>query len=229
MEILIITASFESLKSFVGNLKLIENLGKNYARFQFQDREIDVLISGFGSTVLSQQLTKALMHKSYDLVLQLGECYSLKETIPKEHFVCIIDDYFGDLGIGEKEKYQSVFDINLQQKNEFPFRNEILENQQHFPGIFRDFKKVSGISCGRIPYSLFDLSGAYLKNHPDVISREAASALYICLTEKVKLVQLFYVVERIEEVEMITSNHGEYTYSFSEFLQSTLDELFETH
>jgi len=229
MEILIVTVSFESLKSFVANLKLIENLGKNYARFQFQDREIDVLISGFGGSAVCYHLTKALSLKSYDLVLQLGECYSLKDKVIKHQLVCVIEDYFGDLGSGEKEYYQSVFDMNMLSKDEFPFRNEILENEVHLPALFKDYKKVSGISCARIPNSLFSISKSYLKNHPDVISREAASTLYVCLLEQVKLIQLYYIVDRIEEVDFSLSNPSDNHVVFTDALVNLLEELFETN
>lgn len=200
MDILITTDDFECLKKFMKKLILVENLGVNYARFSYENLSIDILIYGIGSGMATYELTKVLNSHKYDLVLQYGRCYALKDHPEKNQLVCIIDDYFGDLGFGNANDFTSIFDLNLRSKNEIPFKEETLENDLIFSELFQDIKKVSGITCNSIPLNLQDISNSYLKNHPDVISREAANLLYVCLKEKVKIIQLYYVLDRVENL-----------------------------
>ena len=226
MEILIVSTSFESLKTFISKLEIVKNLGKNYARFRYRETELDVLISGFGASASCYHLAKAFRQNQYDLVIQLGECYSLNDNIEKDQLVCVIDDYFGDLGIGVNDEFTSIFDLNLQNKNEPPFRNEILENDIPYTELLSDFRKVSGISCNAIPTSRYRLANAYLKNYPDVISREGAATLYACMEEKLKLIQLFYVIDKVENVATNYKIPEDKADLFTHTLDTLLPELF---
>jgi hypothetical protein len=226
MEILIVTTSFESLKTFISKLTIVENLGKNYARFQYNDQMFDVLISGFGTSATCYHLAKAFQLRKYDMVIQLGECYSLKDKIENDQIVCLIDDYFGDLGIGTREEFVSVFDLNLIHKDASPFQNEILENEVPFLDLLVDYRKVSAISCNAIPTSIHGIANSYRKNQPDVISRVGAGTLYACLEEDIKLIQLFYVIDRIENAAINYKMPEEKSDLFSKSLETLLDEIF---
>ncbi|WP_372751161.1 hypothetical protein [Labilibaculum sp.] len=227
MEILIIAGTFSSLQNFISQLVLIENLGKNYARFNYQNKELDVLISGTGGSVTSYHLTKALTFKKYDAVIHLGRCFSLKDQPESACIVNVIDDYFGDLGFDTDDAFSSVFDLGIQAKNEHPFTNEILENNLSLPGFRSEYRKVSGISCNTIPTNLFGLADMYLKNYPDVISRDGASVLYVCLLEKVHLIQLFYVVDRIENANEKYQIEEDESLRLTKVLQESLDQIFD--
>lgn len=225
MEILIIAGTFSTLQNFISQLVLIENLGKNYARFNYQNKELDVLISGTGGSVTSYHLTKALTSKKYDAVIHLGRCFSLKDQPEPECIVNVIDDYFGDLGFDSEDAFSSVFDLGIQAKNEYPFVNEILENNLSLPGFQSEYRKVSGISCNTIPANLFGLANMYLKNYPDVISRDGASVLYVSLIEKVQLIQLFYVVDRIENARNKYQIEEDESTRLTKALQESLESI----
>lgn len=198
MEILVIAGAFSAMQNFISQLVLVENLGKNYARFSYLETELDILISGTGGSVTSYYLTKSLNNKKYDFVIHLGRCFSVKNQQESGIVINLIDDYFGDLGFETEDAFSSVFDLGIRNKNEFPFTNEILENNLLLPEFQTSYRKASGISCNSIPSNLFGIANMYQKNYPDVISRDGASVLYVCLEEKVKLIQLFYVVDRLE-------------------------------
>lgn len=227
MEILIVTTSFESLKTFINKLEIVDNLGKNYARFSFQNQKFDVLISGLGTSATCYHLAKAFQKRKYDLVIQLGECYALKDKIEKDQIVCLIDDYFGDLGVGVNEEFISIFDLKLQSKNLAPFQNEILENELPYSEFLANYRKVSGISCNAIPTSLYNLSNAYRKNQPDVVSRVGAGTLYSCLEEGLRLIQLFYVVDRVENAAINFKMEEDKADLFSKALEDLIIHLFD--
>lgn len=225
MEILVIAGVFSAMQNFISQLVLVENLGKNYARFKYQDKELDVLISGTGGSVTSYSVCKSLNFKKYDVVIHLGRCFSLKDQLEPGIVINLIDDYFGDLGFETNEEFYSVFDLGIRNKNEYPFVNEILENNLLLPEFQLEYRKVSGISCNSIPKNLFSISSMYQKNQPDVISRDGASVLYVCLEEKVKLIQLFYVVDRLENASGKYKIEEDEVLKLTEALQQCLAEV----
>ncbi|MDM8158818.1 hypothetical protein QUH73_03195 [Labilibaculum sp. K2S] len=225
MEILIIAGAFSAMQNFISQLVLVENLGKNYARFKYQDKDLDILISGTGGSVTSYYLCKALNFKKYDVVIHLERCFSLKDQLESGIVINLIDDYFGDFGFETDETFSSVFDLGILNKNEYPFTNEILENNLLLPEFHIEYRKVSGISCNSIPNNLFSISSMYQKNQPDVISRDGASVLYVCLEEKVKLIQLFYVVDRLENASEKYKIEEDEVLKLTEALQVTLAEV----
>ncbi|MCY1633039.1 hypothetical protein [Marinifilum sp. D737] len=224
MHILIITETFDVLKDFISQLELEENLDQNYARFKYKNQSVDILISGYGGSMSAYEYAKAIGKNKYDLVLQFGQCYALKDQVKKNQLVCIIDDYFGDIGIGVESNFASVFDLQQRNKNESPFNNEILENDTLIPEVFSVFRKVSGITCNAIPTNLNSLANAYIKNYPDVISREGANLLYICQKENVKLIQLFYVLENIENAQFKITPDEPMVKVVSETIEEVLNE-----
>ncbi|WP_421918231.1 hypothetical protein [Marinifilum sp.] len=140
--------------------------------------------------------------------------------------VCIIDDYFGDIGIAAVNQFASVFDLGLRNQNELPFKNEILENESPIPEVLADIRKVSGITCNAIPNQLNLIANSYAKNYPEVMSREGANMLYVCQKESVRLLQLFYVIDWIENVQNAIAPNE----SMANAVNKTIDLLFkESH
>ncbi len=198
MDILIVSPTFISLQKFISQLQLIDNYGKNYARFQLAENEFDILISGYGGSIVSHWLNKAIQRKNYDLVIHLGRSFSLDDKSEVGSLVNVVDDYFGDMGFAVDSGFQSFFDFELISKEENPFHNGLLENPSDYSEILTSFRKVSGMTCNTIPANLFQIGEIYIKNYPEVISSEGASVLYACLESNVDLIQLSYVAGKLE-------------------------------
>jgi len=198
MDILIVSPTFISLQKFISQLQLIDNYGKNYARFQLAENEFDILISGYGGSIASHWLNKAIQRKNYDLVIHLGRSFTLNDKSEVGSLVNVIDDYFGDMGFTIDSGFQSFFDFELISKSENPFHNGLLENPSDYSEILTSFRKVSGMTCNTIPANLFQIGEIYIKNYPEVISSEGAAVLYACLESNVDLIQLSYVVGKLE-------------------------------
>jgi len=210
MDILIVSPSFVSLQKFISQLQLVDNYGKNYARFQFADKELDILISGYGGSMVSHWVNKAIQRKSYDIVIHLGKCFALNDKSEVGTLVNVIDDYFGDLGFTYDSGFQSLFDLEMMPKDESPFHNGILENPSDYSEILTSYRKVSGMSCNTIPASLFQIGEIYIKNYPDIISLGGASVLYACMESKTDVIQLSYVAGKLEDAtECLNINESE--------------------
>ncbi|WP_372642684.1 hypothetical protein [Ancylomarina sp.] len=197
MDILIVSPTFTSLQKFISQLQLIDNYGKNYARFQLAENEFDILISGYGGSIVSHWINKAIQLKSYDLVIHFDRCYALNDKSEVGSLVNVIDDYFGDLGFTYDSGFQSLFDLEVIPQNESPFNDGILENPSDYSEILTSFRKVSGMTSNTIPASLFQIGEMYIKNYPEIISMDGAALLYACLESNTDVIQLSYVAGKL--------------------------------
>lgn len=229
MEILIVTSHFSILQLFIQQLKLVENKGKNFARFSYQDHELDVFISKSNGNIISYHLTKVISKNDYDLIIHLDRCYSLKDTIESGNVVCVLDDYFGDIGIDSNGNFSSLFDLGIQDKNEEPFTNEIIENAYLLPNLQSKYRSVSGITCNTYPENLFGIANTYVKNHPDVISFNGASVLYVCKEENLNLIQMYFIVDQLENANQELVSGDEEVNALTNALEFSLKSIFKTN
>jgi len=227
MDILIVSPSFISLQKFISQLQLVDNYGKNYARFQFADNELDILISGHGGSVVSHWVNKAIQRKSYDLVIHLGRSYALNDKSEVGSLVNVIDDYFGDLGFTYDSGFQSLFDLDLIPKNENPFKNGMLENPSDYSEILTSFRKVSGMTCNTIPSSLFQIGEIYIKNYPEIVSLDGAAVLYACLETNTDVIQLSYVAGKLETATESLNVDDIEIDRITEVLEDVLSKLYQ--
>lgn len=227
MDILIVSPSFISLQKFISQLQLVDNYGKNYARFQYADNELDILISGYGGSMVSHWLNKAIQRKSYDLVIHFGRCYALNDKSEVGSLVNVIEDYFGDLGFTYDSGFQSLFDLELIPQNESPFNNGILENSSDYSEILTSYRKVSGMTCNTIPASLFQIGEIYIKNYPEIISQEGAAVLYACLESNTDVIQLSYVAGKLDNATDKLNIDDFETDRITEVLEDLLNKLYQ--
>lgn len=227
MDILIVSPIFISLQKFISQLQLIDNYGKNYARFQLAENEFDILISGYGGSIASHWINKAIQRKNYDLVIHIGRSYALNDKSEVGSLVNVIDDYFGDVGFIFDSGFQSFFDFELISKDEHPFKNGILENSSDYSEILTSFRKVSGMTCNTIPANLFQIGEIYIKNYPEVISSEGAAVLYACLESNIDLIQLSYVASDIENATAKLSVDDQEIETITPIIEELLLKLYQ--
>ncbi|MCZ4695880.1 hypothetical protein DWB61_14640 [Ancylomarina euxinus] len=228
MDILIVSPTFISLQKFISQLQLIDNYGKNYARFQLAENEFDILISGYGGSLVSHWVNKAIQRKSYDLVVHLGRSFTLNEKSEVGSLVNVIDDYFGDLGFTYDSGFQSLFDLELIPQNESPFNNGILENPSDYSEILTSFRKVSGMTCNTIPANLFQIGEIYIKNYPEIISLDGAAVLYACLESNTDVIQLSYVAGNLDNATDHLNIDDLEIDRITEVLEDLLNKLFQS-
>lgn len=228
MDILIVSPTFISLQKFISQLQLIDNYGKNYARFQLAENEFDILISGYGGSIVSHWINKAIQRKSYDLVIHFGKCYALNDKSEVGSLVNVIDDYFGDLGFTYDSGFQSLFDLELIPQNESPFKNGILENPSDYSEILTSFRKVSGMTSNTIPASLFQIGEIYIKNYPEIISLDGAAVLYACLESNTDVIQLSYVAGKLDNATDHLNIDDPEIDRITEVIEDLLNKLFQS-
>ena len=190
MEILIVSSSFPEIQPLVSEMELVSNLETNYARFRFQERELDVLVAGVGTGMVACRVTRALKEKRYDKVLNVGYCASFRSNPMVGTVVNVLDDQFGDVGMEDANGFTSSFEMGVVSDNEFPFNGGVLENNESIPHCLANLPRVAGVTLntligwsGRIQ-EVFDYFEA------DVVSQDGAAVSYACLWEKVPCFQI---------------------------------------
>ena len=106
-------------------------------------KETDVLITGVGAPAMNYHLSKGLNFRNYDHAYLVGIAGGSDQAIELGETVEVAENCFYDLGAENSEEYLDVFDLNLLNKNQYPFRKKKLTNPN--AGIW-DLKQMEGIS-----------------------------------------------------------------------------------
>jgi len=152
-------------------------------------RGVETLITGVGMTATTYSLTKALLRKSYDLVIGAGIAGSLDSRLDKGEVVIVSEESIGDLGVQEGGSFRSIFDLSLLQKNEDPFKDGRLVNDT--AGLTElGLKLANGVTVNEITTDPARLELYRDQLHASVESMEGAPLHYVCLMEKIPFLQL---------------------------------------
>ena len=166
--------------------------------FLKEKNNAEVLITGVGIPATIFHLTKRLLEKKYDLVIQAGIAGSFNDRINLAETVLVKEDTFADLGIEENGKFETLFETGFSGKNDFPYKNGWLVNDHSF------FEKnkltvVKGITVNKITdnHSQNDLNKE--KFSADIESMEGAAFHYVCLQQKISFLQLRSISNMVGE------------------------------
>jgi|SRR5579871_597634 len=177
MRILIVAATQTEIKSsdlFIN--KIINN-------------KIDTLITGIGGVATTYALTDYLNGNKVDIIIQAGIAGCFTKNILGEVFA-VKTETFADLGVWENKKFNSVFDLNLEHKNNFPFKRGLLQNPNKKLLALSHVKKVSGISVNEITTDKKRIDWLKQNLSPFVESMEGAAFHYVCLQKQIPFIQL---------------------------------------
>lgn len=158
----------------------------------------DILICGVGIPATAYLLTKKLLAKKYDVVIQAGIAGSFTKKIKNGEVVMVVQDAFGDIGVEEKKEFKTIFQLGFDDENKHPYTNGWLINSS---GILQktNLKKVKAITVNKIVDSKKKIKE--LKNffNADIESMEGAAFHLVCINENIAFVQLRSISNRAGE------------------------------
>lgn len=162
------------------------------------DRKWDVCITGVGLMAATFSLTQALSQASYDLVLQAGVAGSFDTAFPPGALAVVDREYLGDLGAEDQEVFRDIFELNLLEADEAPFRQKALINP--FAAItFRDLpSKVSAITVHTVSGHAPTIAARAARFGATLESMEGAALHYVCLKLGINFLQLRAVSNFVE-------------------------------
>lgn len=199
MNILIVSATAFEIENLTKVFCYKENRN-SIKKYSYKNHTVDVLITGVGMVATAFWMGKVFaQNTSYDLVFNFGIAGSFNKTIALGDVVNITRDRFSELGAEDDEKFLSLKDLNLQNENEFPFKEEQLINESDIKNsVLNNLLKANGITVNKIhgkDSSIREIVGRF---HPDTESMEGAAFLYACLLEKIPCFQIRAISNYVE-------------------------------
>ncbi|MCY1722548.1 futalosine hydrolase [Prolixibacteraceae bacterium Z1-6] len=178
MKILIVAATWMEVKLLVDELEKVDEKSHLLKVYRFNGNEIDILITGIGTTFTTFHLTNALHEKKYDLVLNVGIAGSLTPELKIGEVVSVVSEEFADLGIEKQDEFLTLFESGFMKINEFPFEHGILKASNSNGKI--DLKKVRGITTNKSYGRTSSISEIRCKFSAHIESMEGAAVIYVC-------------------------------------------------
>lgn len=151
--------------------------------------EVDILITGIGLTASTYSITKQLLIRKPDIIIQAGIAGCFDTNFALGSVVVIKQEAIGDQAVIEKGKLKTIFELNLVQKNKFPFSNGWLINKSKVLKKVK-LKKVNGISVNEITTSKQKIKLYRNIFDPAVETMEGAALHYVCIMENIPFLQI---------------------------------------
>ena len=181
MEILLVAATQFEIQPI---LKLIETNFNDFKR-----NTISIVITGVGIVNSTYFLTKILLNKKFDLVLQAGIAGAFNYDLELTETVLIKQDTFGDAGMEEKGNFKTIFDAGFADKNKYPYTDGWLMNNGALLNKTK-LKLVKGITVNKVSDSTAQRQQLVQYFNPDIETMEGASLHFVCLEEQILFLQI---------------------------------------
>lgn len=188
MRILFVGATCFELYQFFENLKEWPNNKGPVFHYSWHNLDIDLIITGLGTTFTTYFLTKALNLYSYDLVINAGIAGSFRDEISIGSVVNVKSEQFCDLGIEDADRTKTVFEAGFVDPDDFPFHSGRLINPHWYENL--ELPAVHGVTSNISHGSLKSISRIKNAFDPDIESMEGAAVFYVCLLEKIPFLEI---------------------------------------
>ncbi len=178
MKILIVSATWLEVKLLTDELEFIDQSTHLLKKYRLHEIEIDILITGIGTTFTAFHLTNALRDQQYQFVINIGIAGSLTDELAIGEVVLVVADEFADLGIEKENEFLTLFESGFMDANDFPFEQGMLKASE-LNGLF-DLRKVRGITTNKSHGRAASISEIKSKFSAQVESMEGAVVFYVC-------------------------------------------------
>lgn len=178
MEILIVSATWLEVELLADEFEFIDESTHLLKKYRLNGTQIDILITGIGTTFTAFHLTNALRDKKYNFVINVGIAGSLTGELNIGDVVSVVSDEFADLGIEKENEFLTLFETGFMDENEFPFEHGILKATES--NVFFELKKVRGITTNISHGRTSSIADIKSKFTAQIESMEGAVVLYVC-------------------------------------------------
>lgn len=154
------------------------------------DHEVETLITGVGNTATTYALTRHLLWRTPELVIQAGVGGSFSWEMPPPSVVFINEEVIADLGAIHNGELSDIFDLGLAAEDELPFTNRMLVNPDTESWTRFGLPFVRGATVNCISSTTQQVQTIKNKYAPVIESMEGAAMHYSCIMEQIPFIQV---------------------------------------
>lgn len=188
MRILFVGATCFELYQFIENLKESPNNKGPVFHYNWHNLDIDLIVTGLGTTFTTYFLTKVLNTCNYDLVINAGIAGSYRDEISIGTVVNVKSEQFCDFGIEEPDFLKTIFDAGFVNPDDFPFHSGKLINPNWYENL--ELPVVNGVTSNISHGASKSINRIKKEFDPDIESMEGAAVFYVCLMEKIPFLEI---------------------------------------
>ncbi len=181
-------------------LRKVSGIDRNGEKYCFGRTEIDLLVGGVGTMSTAWAVTQWLsVNEMPDLAINAGIAGSYKDACPVGEVVLPVSDCFADAGIEDGNKFLTLHEAGMTNKDEFPFRNGVIYAENSYCDLMKNIlKPVNAITVNMATGSESTRQRLAEKYDPDIETMEGAAFFYICSKQSIPFLALRSVSNRVE-------------------------------
>ena len=183
-----------------------------------------VLITGVGTPSTLYHLQKHIHKYKYDVIIQAGIAGSFSNALQPGQTALVKQDCFADLGFEENQNYTPLFETGFANKDEFPFTNGWLVNNNDSFFAF-DLPTAKAITVNKVSDSLLQKQ-QFIKNFDaDIETMEGAALHYVCLQENIPFLQIRSISNYVGERDKTKWKMKEAVTNLNEALSTLIKKI----
>lgn len=226
MRLLIFTSSQIEMEAILSCFNVELEKYQRFISIQINGNVIDFCHSDPGIFSMSYYLTSSLCSDDYDLVINPGIAGGFGENINPTALLTVKKDCFADVGVFESGVFNDLFDMNLLGKNDSPFDDGWLsDNQGDFSFLTEKLQVVKAVTVNIVSSQKEQIERLRKKYNPDIESMEGAAFFYVCSLRKVNCLQIRSVSNKVGERDKSKWNITESLNALGEGIKKMIYEL----
>ena len=144
-----------------------------------------ILITGVGMVNTAINLTKELIKKKYDLVINMGVAGSFSDELKNGDVVEVVEDNFSEIGFEN--------DLEFSKFTDFDLKTKYINNSR------TSFKKVRAVTVNTVHGKNESISEIVKRESSEIESMEGASVFKVCEEMKMPCVQIRSISNKVEK------------------------------
>lgn len=193
MKILVVSATQFEVKPLLDFLGIaLPTTGMNNANIDFEDKDIQVLITGVGMVNTAFMMGRYI-NSLYDIVINVGVCGAFDKQLELGQLVHVTSDILSELGAEDGDEFLTYDQLNL------PGEHIFSENYTISNPFIDSLKKVKGITVNAVHGNEINIKKVQQLYHPDVESMEGAAFFAGCARAGGDFIQIRAISNYVEK------------------------------
>jgi futalosine hydrolase len=193
MNILVVSATHFEVKPLLDFLGIaMPGLGMHNANIDFDEKEIQVLITGVGMVNTAFIMGKHVQ-KKYDLVINAGVCGAFNRSLELGQLANVTEDVLSEMGAEDGDGFLTYDQLNLPGDHIYSGHNK----ESYL--MVDILKKVKGITVNTVHGNVKSIENVVKLYNPDVESMEGAAFFAACAGVTENCIQIRTISNYVEK------------------------------